>query len=104
MPLAVGKHGRGSPELADLTAARQAHTGRRVAPSKTALLEYLARQASGCRVARAVGVQSEMELAFAVLHQLCAPMLDRLERLPAPQRDALRTAFGMSRVRRRTGS
>jgi hypothetical protein len=63
---------------------------------KTALLEYLAGQASGCRVARAVGVQSEMELAFAVLHQLCAPMLDRLERLPAPQRDALRTAFGMS--------
>ena len=37
-----------------------------------------------------------MELAFAVLHQLCAPMLDRLERLPAPQRDALRTAFGLS--------
>jgi DNA-binding CsgD family transcriptional regulator len=63
---------------------------------KTALLEYLAGQASGCQVARAVGVQSEMELAFAVLHQLCAPMLDRLERLPAPQRDALRTAFGLS--------
>jgi AAA ATPase domain len=63
---------------------------------KTALLEYLAGQALGCRVARAGGVQSEMELAFAVLHQLCAPMLDRLERLPAPQRDALRTAFGLS--------
>ena len=63
---------------------------------KTALLEYLAAQAPGCRVARAGGVQSEMELAFAVLHQLCAPMLDRLERLPAPQRDALRTAFGLS--------
>ena len=63
---------------------------------KTALLEYLAGQASGCRVARAGGVQSEMELAFAVLHQLCAPMLDRLERLPAPQRDALRTALGLS--------
>jgi DNA-binding CsgD family transcriptional regulator len=63
---------------------------------KTALLEYLAGQASGCRVVRAVGVQSEMELAFAVLHQLCAPMLGRLERLPAPQRDALRTAFGLS--------
>ena len=63
---------------------------------KTALLEYLAGQASGCRVAHAGGVQSEMELAFAVLHQLCAPMLDRLERLPAPQRDALRTAFGLS--------
>ena len=63
---------------------------------KTALLEYLAGQASGCRVARAGGVQSEMELAFAALHQLCAPMLDRLERLPAPQRDALRTALGLS--------
>ncbi|HEX3313046.1 MAG TPA: AAA family ATPase, partial [Streptosporangiaceae bacterium] len=63
---------------------------------KTALLEYLAGQALGCRVARTGGIQSEMELAFAVLHQLCAPMLDRLERLPAPQRDALRTAFGLS--------
>jgi hypothetical protein len=63
---------------------------------KSALLEYLAGPASGCRVARAVGVQSEMELALAVLHQLCAPMLSRLDRLPAPQRDALRTAFGLS--------
>jgi DNA-binding CsgD family transcriptional regulator len=63
---------------------------------KTALLEYLAGQASGCRVARAVGVQSEMELAFAGLHQLLASMLDQLERLPAPQRDALQTAFGVS--------
>ncbi len=63
---------------------------------KTALLEYLARQASGCWVERAVGVEAEMELAFAGLHQLCVPMLDRLGRLPAPQRDALRTAFGMS--------
>ena len=70
---------------------------------KTALLEYLAGQASGCQVARAVGVQSEMELAFAVLHQLCAPMLGRLERLPPPQRDALRTAFGESAGRHRTG-
>jgi hypothetical protein len=63
---------------------------------KTALLDYLAAHASGCRVARAAGVQSEMELAFAGLHQLCAPMLDRLNRLPVPQRDALRTAFGVS--------
>src|SRR5258705_2878150 len=63
---------------------------------KTALLKYLAGQASGYRVAAATGVQSEMELAFAGLHQLLAPMLDRLERLPGPQRDALRTAFGMS--------
>jgi DNA-binding CsgD family transcriptional regulator len=63
---------------------------------KTALLEYLAGQASGCRVTRVAGVQSEMELAFAVVHQLCAPMLDRLERLPAPQCAALETAFGLS--------
>src|SRR3989440_665363 len=63
---------------------------------KTALLEHVVGQASGCRVARAAGVQSEMELAFAGLHQLLAPMLDRLERLPVPQRDALRTAFGVS--------
>ncbi len=63
---------------------------------KTALLEYLAVQALGCRVVRAAGVQWEMELAFAGLHQLCAPLLDRLDHLPVPQRDALRTAFGMS--------
>jgi DNA-binding CsgD family transcriptional regulator len=63
---------------------------------KTALLDYLAGQASGCRLARAVGVQSEMELAFAGLHRLCAPMLDHAESLPSPQREALRTAFGLS--------
>jgi DNA-binding CsgD family transcriptional regulator len=63
---------------------------------KTALLEYLGDSAPGCRIERAAGVQSEMELAFAGLHQLCAPMLDRLETVPAPQREALRTAFGMS--------
>jgi DNA-binding CsgD family transcriptional regulator len=62
---------------------------------KTALLEYLVEQASGCRLVRAAGVQSEMELAFAGLHQLCVPLLDRLERLPAPQSDALQTAFGL---------
>ena len=63
---------------------------------KTALLDYLAGQAQGCRVVRAAGVQSEMEFAFAGLHQLLAPMLDRLEQLPGPQRDALRTVFGLS--------
>ena len=63
---------------------------------KTALLDYLAGRAPGCRVARAAGVQSEMELAFAALHQLCAPMLDHAESLPVPQREALRTAFGLS--------
>ncbi len=63
---------------------------------KLALLDYVAGRASGCRVEWATGVQSEMELAFAGLQQLCAPMLDRLELLPAPQRDALRTALGVS--------
>jgi AAA ATPase domain len=63
---------------------------------KSALLDYLARHASGCRVVRVAGVQSEMELAFAGLHQLLSPMLDHLERLPVPQREALRTAFGVS--------
>lgn len=62
---------------------------------KTALLDYLAEHASGCRVVRVTGVESEMELAFAGLHQLCAPMLDRLPRLPAPQGAALRSAFGL---------
>jgi DNA-binding CsgD family transcriptional regulator len=63
---------------------------------KTALLEYLADRASRCRVLRVSGVQWEMELAFAGLHQLCAPLLDRLGVLPGPQRGALQTAFGMS--------
>jgi DNA-binding CsgD family transcriptional regulator len=62
---------------------------------KSALLEYLIEHASGCEIARAVGVESEMELAFAGLHQLCAPFVDRLERLPGPQREALGTAFGL---------
>ena len=63
---------------------------------KTALLDYLARQAQGCRLARAAGDQSEMELAFAGLHQLCAPMLDHLDNLPALQGEALRIVFGIS--------
>ena len=63
---------------------------------KSVLLDYLARGASDCRVVRAAGVESEMELAFAGLHQLLSPVLDRLERLPVPQREALRTAFGLS--------
>ena len=62
---------------------------------KSALLEYLVQHASGCGIARAVGVESEMELAYAGLQQLCAPFLDRLERLPGPQRGALGTAFGL---------
>ena len=62
---------------------------------KSALLEYVVGAAAGMRVARAVGVESEMELAFAGVHQLCVPLLGRLEDLPGPQRDALGVAFGL---------
>src|SRR5687767_9694557 len=61
---------------------------------KTALLDRLAASATGFRVARTSGVESEMELAHAGLHRLCTPLADRTERLPGPQRDALGTAFG----------
>src|SRR5215813_6187995 len=63
---------------------------------KTALLEYLIWSASDSTVLRAVGVESDMELAYAGLHQLCAPQLDRLDSLPPPQRHALQIAFGLS--------
>ena len=70
---------------------------------KSALLGYLSDQVAGeagstggWRVASAVGVESEMELAYSGLHQLCAPLLDHLDELPAPQRDALATVFGLS--------
>src|SRR4051812_34968365 len=63
---------------------------------KTALLRHLSAAAGGGRIARGAGVESEMELAFAGLHALCAPMLGRLRELPTPQRDALSTAFGLS--------
>src|SRR6266511_2294815 len=62
---------------------------------KTALLDYAVEWALDLKVLRAVGVESEMELAFAALHQVCGPMLDRLEGLPGPQRAALGTAFGL---------
>ena len=63
---------------------------------KTALLDYAAEHATGFRVARAAGIEADVDLAFAGLHQLFAPLLDRLDGLPAPQRDALATAFGQS--------
>ena len=63
---------------------------------KTALLDYAAELADGAHVVRAVGVESEIELTFAALHQLCLPLLDGLESLPMPQREALGTAFGLS--------
>ncbi|WP_240809861.1 AAA family ATPase [Actinomadura sp. WMMA1423] len=62
---------------------------------KSALLGYAEHAATGMRVLRAAGVESEMELPFATLHQLCAPLLDRLPHLPAPQRAALETVFGI---------
>src|SRR5262249_44908262 len=63
---------------------------------KTALLRHAARQASGLRITEVEGVQAEMELAFAGLHQLCAPLFDGLEALAAPQRNALRVALGVA--------
>jgi DNA-binding CsgD family transcriptional regulator len=63
---------------------------------KSALLDYVGQRAMGWRLLRAGGAESEMELAFAGLHQLCAPMMDRLDRLSAPQHNALATAFGIS--------
>ncbi len=83
-----------------LEAARRGQSGVLVvrgAPGvgKTALLDYAIESAAGLRVARVAGVESEMELAFAALQQLCASMLEGLERLPGPQRDALGVAFGL---------
>ncbi|MFI5892004.1 AAA family ATPase [Actinoplanes sp. NPDC051513] len=63
---------------------------------KSALLDYLVQTSSGCRVARAAGHEYETELAYAGLHQLCARLLGRRDRLPGPQRDALAVAFGLS--------
>ena len=63
---------------------------------KTALLEYLAKRASDCLIVSVTAVESEMELAYASLHQLCVPILDQLERLPLPQREALEIVFGLS--------
>ena len=82
--------------LDDLLGAMRAGRGRALVVrgeagvGKSALLEYVADAAADMRVARAVGVESEMELAFAGLHLLCAPLLGRLEWLPAPQRVPLR--------------
>ncbi|MEA2169475.1 MAG: hypothetical protein QOF76_2775, partial [Solirubrobacteraceae bacterium] len=84
--------------LADARAGQSAVLVLRAAPGtgKTTLLDYAVERADGYRVLRAYGVESEMELPFAGLHQLCGALLDDLERLPPPQRAALRTAFGLS--------
>ncbi len=74
-----------------------------VGVGKTALLEDAIASAAGMRIARVAGIESEMELAYAALQQLCAPMLDGLKRLPDPQRQALGVVFGLGLVSRRTG-
>ncbi|NUP47858.1 MAG: AAA family ATPase [Catenulispora sp.] len=92
---------READELRRLADAVRAGGGRALVVSgeagigKTALLDHLEELAAGCRLVRVTGVQSEMELAFAGLHQLCAPMLDRLESVPPGQFDALRVALGL---------
>ena len=63
---------------------------------KTALFDYVTERGDGSRLVSALGVEAEMELPFAALHQLCTPLLDGLDRLPAPQRDAAQTAFGLN--------
>jgi DNA-binding CsgD family transcriptional regulator len=84
--------------LADAQAGQSAALVLRGEPGigKTALLGYAAERAAGFHVVRAAGAESEMELPFASLHQLCGPILGGLGRLPSPQRDALGTAFGLS--------
>jgi DNA-binding CsgD family transcriptional regulator len=84
-----------------LEAARALHGGVLVVHGepgvgKTALLEYAIEAGQGFRVARAIGVEAEMELPFAAAQQLCAPFIELMERLPQPQRDALRVAFGLA--------
>src|SRR5689334_24724273 len=84
-----------------LADARAGHSGVLVLEGeagvgKTALLDYAVASAPDMRSVRAAGVESEMELAFAALHQVCLPLLEWLERLPGPQCDALATTFGLS--------
>src|SRR3954447_9115603 len=87
-----------------LEGARAGQSGARVLRGaagigETALLEYAVESASDLTVLRAVGVEPELELAFGGLHQVCAPILERLDGIPAPQRDALRVTFGLSEGR-----
>ena len=84
--------------LADL---RQGHSAVRVIRGeagigKSALLDHVTAQTTRTTISRTRGIEAEMELAYASLHQLCVPFLGGLDELPAPQRDALRTAFGLA--------
>ncbi|HEY0472205.1 MAG TPA: ATP-binding protein, partial [Kribbella sp.] len=81
-------------------AARQGHSDTLVlrgeaGVGKSALLDAMVARLDGCQITRVAGIESEMELAYAGLHQLCRPFLDRIERLARPQHDALGTAFGL---------
>src|SRR5689334_8717138 len=83
-----------------LKAAREGHRAVLVLEGepgvgKTALLEYVGDAADGFRVVRTAGVEGEMELDYAALHQLCSSVLEYRDRLPDPQRDALDVAFGL---------
>ncbi|XVV15018.1 helix-turn-helix transcriptional regulator [Actinoplanes sp. CA-131856] len=100
-PVLIGRHG----EQADLDqlladvwtgASRALVLHGDAGIGKTALLDHLLAQTAGCETIRAAGVEAERELAFAALHQICGPMLDRMAALPEPQREALNTAFGFA--------
>src|SRR6266436_3012492 len=109
--LSAGKTGTASVQLVDRTremaaldalleAVRLGMSGKLIVRGepgigKTALLEHAVAAASDFRVVRAVGIESEMELGFAGLHQVVVPFLTQLDRLPVPQRDALASAFGL---------
>ncbi|WP_138731543.1 helix-turn-helix transcriptional regulator [Modestobacter excelsi] len=99
-PGLLGRHHECEKLSSLVAAAKAGHSGVLVLRGeagigKTALLEFLLERAVGCRVARAAGVESEMEIPFASLHQLCGPYLDRLTKLPVPQQEALGTVFGL---------
>ena len=101
VPTARGRRVELSALAGLLEAARAGRSGvvvlrGEVGIGKTALLEHAIELASDFRLLRASGVESEMELAFASLHQLCAPVHEFVDRLPAPQRDALEITFGVS--------
>ena len=69
---------------------------------KTTLLDYAAGLAADMRVVRGAGAESETELAYAGLYQLCGSMTGLLPRLPDPQREALEIVFGVRAGPRRT--
>ena len=100
-PVLLGRAGERKAFDRLLTSIRDGHSTALVVRGeagvgKTTLLHYCARQASGVRVVRVTGVEAEIELPFAALHQLCAPMLARLDKLPDPQQNALRIGLGLA--------